>query len=226
MKKTLIRIIGLIGLSAIIWFAVEHKQNLIFVSNQQLNQDFFYDSQPISDKCMEKFVGYLMAPDIEDLNIKTCLAEEKEGKLTNLAESIFKWNYIGTLTNGDHIIYTYSWPQDATGKFSTISIIRREGDIFKYINFISGGDRHASMIMENSWSLEGNKLVYGQHMTSYSLLTNILDMSPELKLAGKQQLIESSCQGEACYIGHGKFEAIITPDNKLNVKLLSFVSDR
>lgn len=138
---------------------------------------------------------------------------------------IFTWKLVGTLPNGDHIVYAYYWPDDAMGKFSGLYVVRYDQgqETLRFINEIAWGERHSSGICEEDCKLDGNQLTYARHMSSYQFFDYMLEIFPDLFELAEHKSREGLCYGESGYLGWGTFKVDIGPDGKLtNEQLLSF----
>ncbi len=200
------------------------KNSSIVSSQTKLPSGLMYKNKPISDECMKELVPILCgAIESKEIDLDTFIEPKKQNYFDSDDCDEYEWKYIGTLPNGDHLVYGYLWPAGAMGKFTEIAVIRRTGNKLKAITLIAGGNRHATMINAQSCSLKENVLTYQQHMTNGFLYSIIIDHYPELSEYAKNKNSDELHWGEADYLGYGTFEATITPQGKIkNQHLASF----
>ena len=189
-----------------------------------LPKDLFYNNKPISDECMKELVPILCGPpEFKEIDLDTFATPKKQIDMDDDKQDEYEWSYIGTLPNGDHLIYGYLWPAYAEGKFTEIAIVRRTGNKLKAIGWIAGGDRHATMINAKSYTLNGTVLTYQQHMTNGFLYETLMNEYPKLCEYANNKNNDELYWGEADYLGFGTFEATITPQGEIeNQHLISF----
>lgn len=181
-------------------------------------QELLYTNKPISDEHMKELTPILCgAEESREIDLSAFVPNRKP---IDDEQDKYEWRYIGTLPYGNHIIYSYLWPANATGKFTQIALVKREGSLLTATPLITGGDKHATMINAESCKLNGNVLTYQQHMTNGLLYQTLLNEFPELSKYLENKNNEKLYWGEADYLGYGTFEAILTPDGKLKKNVL------
>ena len=187
-------------------------------------KDLLYKSEPIPDECMKELVPILCGPPaFKEIDLDTFATPKKQIDMDDDEQDEYEWSYIGTLPNGDHLIYGYLWPAYAMGKFTEIAIVRRTGNKLKALGWIAGGDRHATMIAKNCCLVENDIVTYKQHMTTGLLYDLLLNQLPDLKSINDTKNHDELFWGEADYLGYGIFEATVTPQGKIeNQRFVSF----
>ncbi len=188
-----------------------------------LPSDLLYQGKPISNACMEALIPIFGRDENPSIDLDELAHQEKKGILKDPnINAEYQWEYIGTLAHGDHLIYGYSWPEDAMGKFTCIATVRRTENQLRVIGYIAGGDRHSTMI-QNNWLLEGDQLTYHRCMTSGSLYEEIMRQYPELAQHAAHKSKRNLLWGEADYLGDGEFKVTISPEGTIvHHRLISF----
>lgn len=138
---------------------------------------------------------------------------------------IFTWKHVGTLPNGNQIVYAYYWPDGAMGKFSGLYVVKYDKDkeTLHFVTEIAWGERHSSGVAETGWQLDGSTLTYSHHMSCYGFLDYMLDNYPNLYELAQDKSRQGLCYGESGYLGYGDFKVTVNPDGTLqNKKLITF----
>lgn len=188
-----------------------------------LPNDLMYEGKGIPDTFLCFYFGF---PEVsQELDLTNCLKEEPPITYDNDCwgppNIDFKWDYLGTFPGNFHLIKTYYWEAGAMGKFTSLLLVKREGQHFKISDALYGGDRHASMIF--SANIKDNKITYSQGATSLGLMEIAAELFPDIKQLYEKSSKTGLCWGEACYIGKFEYEVTVTPGGKFkNMELLSF----
>lgn len=104
---------------------------------------------------------------------------------------------------------------------SGLLILKRDAHLLKITDIIYGGDRHASSIFHAE--IQGNKIVFLQDATTYSLVAEALEHHPDLQPLYHKSSKQRLCYGEACFTGTFKYMASVTPEGKIeNTTLADF----
>jgi len=205
---------------------IAERNKIITTTNAaKLPEDLLYNNEPIPDECMNELVPIICASiDSKEIDLDTFFISKTQSDIIFSDEQFkYEWSYIGTLPNGNHLVYGYLWPAGAMGKFTEIAVIRRTGNKLTALAWIQGGDRHATMIASHSCHLHENVLTYEQHMTNGSLYETLMKQFPECSSYAENKNNEELFWGEGDYLGYGTFEITITPNDKLkNHHLKSF----
>jgi hypothetical protein len=199
-----------------------------------------FESKPIPDAILEDFFGTAVvgfgAPNLE-LDILKSLTEYEQNK-TNAADTpdegldseecykpqtVFEWEYVGSIHKSFHVVRAYTWEVGCLGKFTGILILKREGDIIQIVDIIYGGDRHSSMIFEGC-RIQEDLVVYSQAVTSGNIVDEAIEQYPEIMEAYPKSPRKNICYGEAGYYGSFEKTAKISPDGKVRkINLIRFV---
>ena len=182
------------------------------LTEKKLPLDLMYNHKPIADLCMKELVPFLCGiPEQKEIDLDTFTPAAYE----NNFEDEYEWEYVDTLSSGDHIVYAYFWPAHASGKFTQFGIIRRKNNILKAIAWIAGGCNHATMMCPRSSTLKNDTLTYYQNMTIGLLFQKMMDLYPKLSQSAHNKNTEMLSWGEPCYVGLAFFQVTILPDGTL-----------
>lgn len=184
---------------------------------QKITEDLQYNNQPILNECMRQIVPILCGniPEYEDVNLATFVPPEKNPEEEEVFGSDeYEWEYIGTLPNGDHIVYAYWWPAGASGKFTQLAIVRRVGDVLRAHSWLVGGCNHATMLRPGSCKLHGNTLTYHQAVTDGSLYQELVKLFPDVAVLAGHKNIDDLGWSEASVFGGVNYKVAISPEGK------------
>lgn len=194
---------------------------------KSLPQDLLYRGKPLSNATMSAVLGLGGSGYICREGHDIAQLEEAKEKRTftskgGFEEDVFEWDYIGTLSNGNHIVYGYDWPKRAMGKFSGLSIVKRTGNNLILVDDIWGGDRHSSLV--HAGEFHDNRLTYRQHMTDGGLVDLLLYYHPGLKNWARGKAYWNVRYGEVDYLGTALFQVTFTPEGEVETnRIVSFV---
>lgn len=218
-KKGQMLLAKLIGMMVVLLTFHTHAG---FQESKSLPADLKYQGQPVSHACIFALVVINSIHDSDSkIDLHKCWEKEQRGEWCdpNQEGDILTWSYVGTLPNGNHILYSYYWPNQAMGKFSSLSIVRRAGDCLEYVGGIDGGDRHASGI--GMATLSNNVLIYEKSLTYASVFDLANEFFPQLcESIAKKDHADLWC-GEAGLVGEAAFSAVIS-ESKIQKELVQF----
>lgn len=139
-------------------------------------QDLLYNNKPIDDEIMTGLTIFNQEEDTVALDAQKKILEENDDEdfIDNDDEG---WTYIGTLPHGDHVIISYCYPERGSGKFSSITVIRRRENTIKRIHAIDGGGSFFREVF--CAELQDDTISYLKQMPAQDLYDLILEMYPE-----------------------------------------------
>lgn len=185
--------------------------------------DLCYEGRPIPDSVLDDFFSFAVIgfgdPPLE-LDLEKAFREKEREKKIEVSEfepeTIFEWQYIGTLYNIFSIVRVYTWEVGCLGKFTGFLILKREGNFLKISDIVYGGDRHSSMIHEGISVLKGNTLHYSQGITTAAIVDIACEENPGFSIESYRSDNNSVCicYGEAGAFGSCKYSVEISPEGK------------
>jgi len=176
--------------------------------------DFMYQGKPIDPLCVE-FSGD--SSRFEPIDLSQCsnhpshFVTEINPKM--IAKGLFGFNYameeegyttygasyykILGMYKGGFILYVY-YNGGGTGQFTSVQLVKREGDQLQLIEEIAGGDRCNGGI-DDDIKLEKNVLILKQHITPYDLLALSKVLSKKVEAHSDLAACASCCIGNATF---------------------------